>query len=79
MFEYYAQKGDQTYVWKAETYAELVRSVYAAADGPDATITHLEAVIITDRIDVVYGYEEPGLFSWTEDVVPKPRNNNGNS
>lgn len=70
MKEIKCRKGDQTLVFRAETTNELMKIIYAAGEGPNATLTVVEAIMLTDRVCAEADEADPNDFSWTKDITP---------
>lgn len=65
----YEQENGQKLVWKGKDVNELMGLVYqAATEKGGKAITPFEAIVITDRIDAMYGDANPDMFSWTQDI-----------
>ena len=56
----------RTVPFEAASKDELIGKIYKA--GTTGELDAIESVILTDIVEVKYGDEPPGLFSWTEGV-----------
>lgn len=55
-------------VFVGEDLDSLERLIYRSSDGEKPVITAVEAVVLTDRVEVLAGREDPATFSWTQDM-----------
>lgn len=52
------------YIFRADSKDDLISAIYKS--GEEGKLDAHIAIMLTDIVEVVYGDDEPGLFSWTE-------------